>query len=119
MIKYFIEYLIILPRSWLGNISVGDDCVIEYDKFDLEESEGPAFMPSHLLTKKQLKEVNDFGGQVLIEEVYNTFGIKKGAQGKSRGQLDRNKNRWYNFSIALDYELSEHWLCHFPRVVRW
>lgn len=75
------------------NISVGDDCVIEYDKFDLEESEGPAFMPSHLLTKKQLKEVNDFAGQVLIEEVYNTFGIKKGAQGKSRGQLDRNKNR--------------------------
>ena len=39
------------------------------------------------------KEVNDFGGQVLIEEVYNTIGIKKGAQGKSRGQLDRNKNR--------------------------
>ena len=74
------------------NISVGDEFVIGYDKFDLDNLDGPAFMPSDLLTKKQLKEVSDFDGQVLIEQVYNTFGIKKGAQGKARGTLDRNKN---------------------------
>ena len=74
------------------NISVSDEFVISYDTFDLEENCGPAFMPSTLLTKKQLKDVADFDGQVLIEQVYNTFGIKKGSQGKSRGVLDRNNN---------------------------
>ena len=74
------------------NINVDDEFVIDYNKFDLDENEGPAFMPSSLLTKKQLKEVSDFEGEVLIDQVYNTFGIKKGSQGKSRGQLDRNKN---------------------------
>ena len=74
------------------NIAISDEFDIEYSTFDLDNNEGPLFMPANLLTKKQLPQVTDYGCGVLIEEVYNTFGIKQGAQGKARGVLDRNKN---------------------------
>ena len=74
------------------NISVGHQFSIDYTTFDLDATESEAFMPSSLLTKKQLREMGVSGDLVLVDDVYNTFGIKKGAQGKARGQLDRNKN---------------------------
>lgn len=73
--------------------SVTDKVEVTYATFDLEAKEASKFMPSSLLTKSQLKQVSNREGQVLIEDVYKKFGIKTGAQGKSRGNLNRNKNR--------------------------
>ena len=65
---------------------------VEYVYYNLDNKLKCLNIPISKFTKKELQQLTVNNGKVSVNEAVKVLGVKNSTHGKSRGQLNRNKN---------------------------